>query len=75
MAGLPAQTADEYPVWPGFAINTVFYAVILWGLFAAQFALRRRVRGGPHACRVGCRPPDTHTPGTGRAGKAGKAKT
>ena len=32
------------PVWPGFAINTVFYAVILWPLFAAPFALRRRLR-------------------------------
>ena len=35
------------PVWPGFAINTVFYAFILWPLFAVggtPFALRRRRR-------------------------------
>ena len=32
------------PMWPGFAINTVFYAVGLWGLFTAPFALRRRRR-------------------------------
>ena len=35
------------PVWPGFAINTLFYAAILWGgwlLLAAPFALRRRRR-------------------------------
>jgi hypothetical protein len=32
------------PIWPGFAINTAFYAVILWLLFAAPFALRRRRR-------------------------------
>jgi len=32
------------PIWPGFAINTAFYAVGLWGLFAAPFALRRRWR-------------------------------
>ena len=32
------------PRWPGFAINTVFYAAILWLLFAAPFALRRRRR-------------------------------
>jgi hypothetical protein len=32
------------PLWPGFAINTVFYAVILWLLFAAPIALRRRRR-------------------------------
>ncbi len=31
-------------LWPGFAINTVFYAVVLWMLFAAPFALRRRRR-------------------------------
>ncbi len=29
------------PLWPGFAVNTVFYAAILWLLFAAPFALRR----------------------------------
>ena len=28
----------------GFAINTIFYAAILWLLFAAPFALRRRRR-------------------------------
>ena len=32
------------PIWPGFAINTVFYAGMLWLLFAAPFALRRRLR-------------------------------
>jgi hypothetical protein len=38
---LPVQ-----PIWSGFAINTVFYTAILWLLFAAPFALRRRIRGG-----------------------------
>jgi hypothetical protein len=32
------------PIWPGFAINTLFYAGMLWLLFAAPFALRRRRR-------------------------------
>jgi hypothetical protein len=32
------------PLWPGFAINTVFYAGVLWVLFFAPFALRRRLR-------------------------------
>jgi hypothetical protein len=32
------------PIRPGFAINTVFYAGLLWLLFAAPFALRRRLR-------------------------------
>jgi hypothetical protein len=33
------------PLWPGFMINTVFYALVLWLLFAAPLALRRRIRG------------------------------
>ncbi len=35
------------PIWPGFVINTMFYAAMLWGgwlLFAAPFALRKRRR-------------------------------
>jgi hypothetical protein len=35
------------PIWPGFAINTLFYSGVLWGgwlLLAAPFALRRRRR-------------------------------
>lgn len=32
------------PYWPGFAINTVFYAAVLWGLSVAPFTLRRRRR-------------------------------
>ena len=31
-------------IWPGFAINTVFYAAILWLLFAAPGFIRRRIR-------------------------------
>jgi hypothetical protein len=31
-------------IWPGFAINTLFYAMILWLLVAAPSALRRRLR-------------------------------
>ena len=36
------------PIWPGFAINTVFYAGIVWLLFAGPFVLRRwrRIRRG-----------------------------
>jgi len=32
------------PIWPGFAINTIFYAAIVWFLFFAPGAIRRRVR-------------------------------
>jgi hypothetical protein len=36
------------PIWPGVAINTVFYAGVLWLLFGAPFALRkwRRIKRG-----------------------------
>ena len=32
------------PLWPGFAVNTLFYAAILWLLIPGPFALRRFVR-------------------------------
>jgi hypothetical protein len=41
------------PIWPGFAINTLFYAAILWMMFAAPFALRRRSRINRGLC-PGC---------------------
>jgi hypothetical protein len=36
------------PIWPGFAINTIFYAAILWLLFAAPPTIRRwrRIKRG-----------------------------
>jgi hypothetical protein len=42
--GFARRVLPTRPIWPGFAINTVFYAVILWVVFAAPFALRRRKR-------------------------------
>ena len=36
------------PIWPGFAINAIFYAVVLWMLVAGPRSLnrkRRRMRG------------------------------
>jgi hypothetical protein len=33
-----------FPLWRGFAINTIFYAGVLWVLFAAPLAIRKRVR-------------------------------
>ncbi len=32
------------PIWPGFAVNTIFYAAILWPLILGPFALRRFLR-------------------------------
>ncbi len=42
------RTLPLRPIWPGFAINTIFYATLLWLLIPGPFALRRlmRVRRG-----------------------------
>ena len=32
------------PIWPGFAVNTLFYAAILWLPICGPFALRRLIR-------------------------------
>ena len=40
------------PIWPGFAINTIFYATILWLPFA-PFQLRRYVRV-KRGCCINC---------------------
>jgi hypothetical protein len=32
------------PIWPGFAINTLFYAGVLWVMCAVSLALRRMIR-------------------------------
>ena len=38
------ELVPMHPLWPGFAINTIFYAAILWLLFAFPFVIRRRRR-------------------------------
>ena len=32
------------PIWPGFAVNTLFYAAFLWLLGHSVFAMRRFIR-------------------------------
>ena len=32
------------PLWPGFAVNTLLYGIILWLLIPGPFVLRRRIR-------------------------------
>ena len=44
-AVLPLQ-----PLWPGFAINTIFYAAVLWLPVAGLSALRRRRRSKRGLC-------------------------
>ena len=44
---MQAELPDSYnlhPLWPGFAVNTLFYAAILWFLIRGPFALRRSLR-------------------------------
>ena len=40
------------PLWPGFVINTILYAVIVWGLYFAVVTLRRVRRKEPGFCTV-----------------------
>ncbi len=46
----PARTRSDWralplrPLWPGFAVNTLLYAVVLWLLIPGPFALRRFIR-------------------------------
>ena len=39
-----------FPLWPGFAINTIFYAAILWMMFVMPGALRRKRRSQRGLC-------------------------
>jgi hypothetical protein len=38
------------PLWPGFAINTIFYAAMLWLLWVGPGKIRRFVRIRGHRC-------------------------
>ncbi len=38
------RLAPLRPIWPGFAINTLFYATLLWLLAWGPFPLRRSLR-------------------------------
>jgi hypothetical protein len=49
----PERYLPLIAIWPGFAINTIFYAAILWGLFTLPGVVkrhRRRKRGLCPAC-------------------------
>ncbi len=39
-----------HPLWPGFAINTIFYAAILWLLTLGPFTARRIIRHKRNRC-------------------------
>ena len=42
--GTQHRLAPLRPIWPGFAVNTLFYAAILWLVMLGPFALRRLIR-------------------------------
>ncbi len=52
------------PLWPGFAINTVFYAAILWGLTLGPFTARRMIRHKRGRC-IKCGYDLSHAPHEG----------
>ena len=39
-----AKALPLRPIWPGFAVNTLFYAALLWLLIPGPFVLRRFIR-------------------------------
>ena len=39
-----------HPIWQGFAINTIFYAVIVWILWSSMFAARNFIRNNRGLC-------------------------
>ncbi len=48
-----ARALPLRPIWPGFAINTIFYATILWLFIPGPFVLRRLIRRKRGLC-VAC---------------------
>ena len=40
----PSILIPYLPLWPGFALNTLFYAALAWGAWQLPLALRRRRR-------------------------------
>jgi hypothetical protein len=47
---LEGRAVPLLPCWPGFAINTLLYAALLWLLLFAPFALRRAIRRRRNRC-------------------------
>ncbi len=51
--GLRTRYAFLLPIWSGFAVNTVFYAALLWLPIRGPFVLRRLIRRKRGLC-VAC---------------------
>ncbi len=48
-----AKAVTLRPLWPGFALNTLFYSAMLWLLIGGPFVLRRHLRRKRGLC-VAC---------------------
>ena len=50
-SGVDADFIPLLPLWPGFALNTIFFAAVLWLVFcAAPGFARRRLRSRRGQC-------------------------
>ena len=58
-----------HPIWPGFAVNTAFYATVLWLLICVSLALRRFIRMKRGLCPK-CTYPMGESPVCTECGKA-----
>ena len=69
-----APSLPYRPVWPGFALNTLFYAGVLWLLFLfAPRTLRRHVRARRGLCPA-CAYPVGDSPVCSECGRAVSSK-
>ena len=57
------------PIWPGFAVNTIFYAAVFWLLICGPFVLRRFIRVKRGLCPA-CAYPRGESPVCSECGKA-----
>ncbi len=48
----PPRPFPIRPLWPGFAVNTLFYAAVIWLLIPGPFVLRRFIRVKRGLCPV-----------------------
>ncbi len=63
------QALPLRPIWPGFAVNTLFYAAVLWLLIPGPYALRRFIRVKRGLC-VACAYPVGESEVCSECGKA-----
>ena len=56
------------PLWPGFAVNSLLYAAVLWLLICGPFALRRFIRVRRGLCPA-CAYPHGESPVCSECGK------